>query len=127
MWGRWGERIFWGLCLCRFAWHLIPSSFIEKSACLFLLDASPLLEEECHASIQALVAQIEHPRGGHGTGARPRFAADNDPIYVGQIQFGQWPQQGFKGEESHGCRHFTQPSNPINMPVVFDGDAHPNV
>ena len=60
-WGRvWLDPSFFA------APHLVPSPPFKLAACLLLVEAAPLFEEEGIPRAAALVANVDHPEGGKG-------------------------------------------------------------
>src|SRR5262245_16319298 len=81
--------------------YLVPCSPLQLTACLFLVGTAPLLEEERHLGSFALIANVEHPFLAHRPGAGPRFATDDDPVDVLQVEIRYRPQQRFDRQESY--------------------------
>ena len=77
-------------------WHLVPGAAVQEASRLFLVNSTPLFEEEGHADFAAAVADLENPLAVHGAGARPRFAADDDPVYAVKVQVRNWAEERFK-------------------------------
>lgn len=107
--------------------HFVPGAAFELAAGFLFVHASPLLEEEGCLGLAALLLNINHPTFLHRAGAGAGFSADDGPIDVLQVQFRKRPEQRFEGEELHVGMRLAQAVDAVDVVLVLDADAHPDV
>jgi hypothetical protein len=86
----------------------IVGSAIESAAHSFLLDATPLLEEEGNPCGRTLITQRRNPRSLHRPGTGSTFAAYDYPVNTRKVYFPQVFQEWFYREKADGCWCGTQ-------------------
>ena len=104
---------------------LLPLASVQRIAARLGGAASPLLEEEGDSLRPTLVAQGTRPVRFHGAGARPAFAADDNPLNLLQIDIAYRAQQRLEGNEAHGGVRLLQVPQPRHRCGIFNGYAQP--
>lgn len=102
-------------------------SAIKFSAAGFGGASAPLLEEECHIRLTALVAEAAHPGLVHRPGVGAALSSGDQPVDRREVQAGERSEQGLGAYEPN--RHFdrAQVVDTEGVPVVLDAHAHPDV
>jgi hypothetical protein len=73
------------------------NSSIERPACSFLVQTTPLFKEKWHTSTSALVTNREHPLTLHGASTSSTLPADNHPVNASKAETPQILQEWFDG------------------------------
>src|SRR5438105_10548990 len=74
---------------------LVPFPAIQRSSSGFWPQTAPLLEKECDSLDFALLTDTTYPIGVHGARAWATFAANDDPVDAGQVNFAKWTDKWF--------------------------------
>jgi hypothetical protein len=106
---------------------LVPLAPFKYSAARLWPDASPLLEKECNFICFASISNFENPGFLNGSGTRPAFTADNDPINPLQIHLPNRTDEGLKRYELNTRRRRLEVIQTHRVFGVLDRDAEPNV
>ena len=107
---------------------LIIGSTIQQSPILGFSHAAPLLEEERHALLAALIADGDDPLPLHRTRAGAALAADDDPTDSGKINLAEIFEQRLDGQEPNLGRRLPQMVNARQaVSSIFDADSPPDV
>src|SRR5260370_37563807 len=108
--------------------HFIVGTAVQGTAVLLLLDAAPLLEEELHALVLALLPNRLDPGLIERSGARAALAADDDPLDPIEVQLSDVLQERLDREESHLRRRRLEVLHTRQaVPPVLHADAPPDV
>ena len=86
--------------------HPAVGPTVEQAAGLLFAHTAPLLEEKGGASLLALLTNLINPFLPHWPLSGTRFAANNHPIYLGQIKIIDGVEQRFQAEEAYPGRDF---------------------
>src|SRR5215211_9548797 len=73
---------------------LIPGPTVEHATTRLRIPSSPLLEEERHPSMPALVSNVTNPRQLHGSMRRSAFSTDDHPLDAVEADVGHRPKYG---------------------------------
>lgn len=108
--------------------HAVVGLAVERSSELRLLHAAPLLEKEGDFGAAALIAEADDPVAVQGASAVAAFAADDDPVDVGEVEGAEVFEEGFDGEEggmgASGAEVIDAGEAKL---AIFDADAPPDV
>ena len=83
------------------SWETVVGLSVQLSARALLPDPSPLLEEERHASADALIANFSDPFPSQRSCTVAAFPSHNDPVDTLQIDRTQIFQQRLYRKESY--------------------------
>ena len=112
---------------CSLAEHFSPSHSVKNTAVLFLPRSTPLLEKERYLMFPAKFPNPARPVRLHSARARPRLAADDNPINSPQVEFPEIFEQRLNRKKFRaraGCLQFF---DPVQIAPLFDADPHPDV
>ena len=107
--------------------HLVKSFALKQPTGCFFIWAAPLLEEERHARVGALLLNVQHPTFLYWPGVWPRLSAYDYPINPGQVEIGQWPKQGLQRQKFDLRRSAPQMVDAARYLLVFHRNAHPYI
>src|SRR5262249_27767485 len=107
-------------------WVLAPGLAVEKATVGLGRATAPLLEEEGHLLLGALVADAAHPAGIDRPGTWPALAADDDPADPAQVDLDR-SEQRLDREEAHGRGHSPKMFDAKCVALALDRYAHPDV
>lgn len=107
--------------------HLVPGASIERTACLLLIDAAPLLEEEPDPGSEALITDGTNPLRVHWPCARTGFAANNHPIDAAKVELAKRAEERFERQKLHVSVSLAQVVDAKGIVPVFDAHAHPDM
>ena len=79
------------------------------------------------AGINALITNITRPCQFERAGAGAALAATDDPINICKIHTMKRTQERFKAQELDGRAAISKVIDPIEIVLVFDTNAHPNI
>src|SRR5262249_52815662 len=82
------HEISWGPLDRYRRWHAVVGRVVKQASRRFLVLAAPLFEEERCAKPQASFLNSTYPLLVHRSGAWSTFAADDRPMDIGQVGFG---------------------------------------
>ena len=96
---------------------------IPHAAGLLLVHAAPLLEEERHGLLLALVADRERPLGLHRPRAGSGLAPDDGPVDVRQVKTSCVREQGLERDKARAGGDIVQMLDSIGVVRALDTHA----
>ena len=90
-------------------------------------NSSPLLEEECHPSGEALFANFPDPLRLHAAGVWTALASHDGPVDAHQRDLAKWPEQRLKTQKPDFRWYLHKVLNSPEIVSVFHAHSYPGV
>lgn len=107
--------------------HFVPGAAVEKAAGFLFVFAAPLLEEECDARSEALIADVGDPLRVHRASLRAGLATDDHPVDVSKIEFHERAKQRLDRKELHARICTSKLIDARDVVGIFHTHAHPHI